>query len=100
MARRNYSQADVDEDGVLFEMPNESVDDIFDDDGYPEEGVGSDTVISVHAVSFNLPMESTSLSFILSMERQGKVMIRDKQVFPCPKEGYVQVYVEYVDVEV
>ena len=96
MAKRKFSPADVDEDGVLFEMPHPSVDDtdddteeLFDDTAYVSQ--------SCHADAFNLPVDAPSLSLVLSKERQGLIMIRDKQVFPCPKEGCVQVYVEYID---
>lgn len=99
MARKNYSPEDVDEDGVLFEMPNEAVDSAFDDDLLDGDDYSS-ADLSCHADAFNLPVDAPSLSLILSKERQGKIMIRDKQVFSCPKEGCVQVYVEYVDIEV
>ena len=88
----------VDEDSVLFEMPNESVDADFDDtdlefDCDDIQGSGC----ACHADAFNLPVDAPELSRILSMEHKGQIMIRDKQVFPCPKEGCVQVYVEYVE---
>lgn len=88
----------VDEDGILFEMPNESVDADYDDtdlefDDDDLQGCG----FVCHADAFNLPVDAPELSRVLSLEHQGKVMIRDKQVFPCPKEGCVQVYVEYVE---
>lgn len=102
MARKKNTKIEADEDGVLFSMPNEAVDDAFDgDEDFLDSGdYPSGVNMTCHADAFNLPVDAPQLSRIMSAERMGRVMIREKQVFPCPKEGCVQVYIEYVDVEV
>lgn len=41
-----------------------------------------------------LPMDQRTLSAMLNSEAEGKIIIKDKQLVPCPKEGMILAYIE------
>ena len=68
-------------------------DDITVEDGIDDVSPSMDE-FEKNCRTFTLPQQDHQLSYLLSREKDGEIMITDRQMFPM-KEGYILVYVEY-----
>lgn len=68
-------------------------DDVTVEDGIDDVSPSMDE-FEKNCKTFALPQQDHQLSYLLSREKDGEIMITDRQMFPM-KEGYILVYVEY-----